>query len=142
GDAFISPDGKALLIRVRGRRPVSDIDFSKRFTAAVTRLSAQENRDNLRIDLSGAYAIAAQSERVIRRDMIVTVFSSVICLQLLFVIVYRRAIATFVLAFTPVVLGIVYGFGAYALTGATLTPMTAVIGGVLAGMAIDYAVAV
>ena len=34
-DAFLSPDGRALLVRVRGKRPVSDLEFAKEFTAAV-----------------------------------------------------------------------------------------------------------
>ena len=54
---------------------------------------------------------------------------------------YRRPLRSFVLAFAPVAAGVLYGFGAYALLHRPLTPMTAVIGGVLAGMSIDYAIA-
>jgi predicted RND superfamily exporter protein len=141
-DAFLSADGRALLIRIRGRRPVNDLEFAKRFTATVDAIAKRVNTDRLRVDLSGAYAIAAASERAVRRGMIGSVIGSVIGLQLLFVLAYRRPARSFLLAFTPVALGVLYGFGAYALlVSRQLTPMTAVIGGVLAGMAIDYAIA-
>src|SRR5688500_18371485 len=65
-DAFISPDGRAILIRVRGKRPVSDLEFSKAFTHTISDIAARENTDNLRLDFSGGYAIAAASERAIR----------------------------------------------------------------------------
>jgi predicted RND superfamily exporter protein len=140
GDAFISPDGRSILIRVRGRRPVSDLEFSKAFTRRISDIAARENTDPLRLDFSGGYAIAAASERAIRGDMISNVIWSVICLQLLFVVAFRRPIRSFSLAFLPVAIGLLYGFGAYAVMSTSLTPMTAVIGGTLAGMSVDYAI--
>jgi predicted RND superfamily exporter protein len=140
GDAFIAPDGRSILIRVRGRRPVSDLEFSKRFTQTIGEIAARANTDGFRVDLSGAYAIAAASERAIRADMTSNVVWSVVCLQVLFLLAFRRPIRSFLLAFTPVAVGLLYGFGAYAILSDTLTPMTAVIGGTLAGMAIDYAI--
>jgi predicted RND superfamily exporter protein len=139
--AFISPDGRALLIRIRGRRPVSDLEFCNRFTAAIRGLADRVNTGGLRIEYSGAYAIAAVTAQAIRRDMISSVISSVVLLQLLFLIAFRRPFRSFFLAFAPVVLGILFGFAAYAMLSRTLNPMTAVIGGVLAGMSIDYAIA-
>ena len=140
GDAFIAPNGRSILIRVRGTRPVSDLEFSQRFTDVIGELAASANSDGLRIDLSGGYAIAAASQSAIRGDMISNVFGSVICLQLLFVLALRRPVRSFLLAFVPVAVGLLYGFGVYALLSTTLTPMTAVIGGTLAGMSIDYAI--
>ena len=142
GGAFLSNDGRGLLIRVRGRRPVSDLEFAKEFTAVTHAIAGGVNTDHLSIDYSGAYAIATRSEQAIRHDMIESVVSSVICLQVLFIFAYRRPFRSFLLAFLPVALGLLYGFGVYAMFAHALTPMTAVIGGVLAGMAIDYAIAV
>ncbi len=141
GGAFLSKDGRGLLIRIRGRRPISDLEFSKQFTGVTRSIADRVNADHLSIDYSGGYAIATRSEQAIRHDMIESVVSSVICLQLLFVLAYRRPIRSFLLAFLPVALGVLYGFGVYACFVHALTPMTAVIGGVLAGMAIDYAIA-
>ncbi|MEO6436510.1 MAG: MMPL family transporter, partial [Tepidisphaeraceae bacterium] len=139
-DAFLSPDGRALLIRVRGLRPVSDMEFAKAFTASVRTVADRVNTDHLRLDYAGAYAIAAQSERAIRSDMISNVIWSVVMLQALFLLAYRRPLVSFQLAFMPVALGTLYGFGAYALLEKSLSPMTAVIGGILAGMSIDYSI--
>jgi len=140
--AFLSTDGRALLIRVRGRRSVSDLEFTKQFTKAIRSIAERENAEHLTLDFSGAYAIATRSEQAIRHDMIASVISSVLFLQTLFLFAYRRPIRTFFLAFLPVALGVLYGFGVYSLFSRSLTPMTAVIGGILAGMAIDYAIAV
>ncbi len=74
GDAFISPDGSTLLIRVAGVRGASDLAFAKNFTAAVRavaeRVDPRADGVALDVQVTGAYAIATQSERAIRRDMI------------------------------------------------------------------------
>ena len=139
-DALVCADGRSLLIRIAGRRPPSDLDFAKQFTAAVAAVVDRVNIDHLSVEYSGAYAIAAASERAIRHDMISSISSSVICLQLLFVLAYRRPLRLMALAFAPVAVGVLWGFGAYSLVGASLTPLTAVIGAILAGLAIDYSI--
>jgi uncharacterized protein len=139
-DAFISADGEHLLIRVTGARPPSNLEFSKQLTSTVSELVEQVNADNLEVHISGAYAIAAASERSIRRDMIASVVGSIIMLQLFFLLAFRRPLRTFLFAFGPVALGVLYGFGGYGLLGHDLTPMTAVIGAILAGMGIDYTI--
>lgn len=139
-DALISPDGKSLLIRVIGKRPPTDLDYAVALTDAIRACVEQASPDGLGVGLAGAYPIAAISERSIRRDAIESVISSVLLLIAVFVGVYRKPIGMFQLAFAPVALGIFWGFGAYGLTLGTLSPMAAVIGGVLAGMGIDYSV--
>lgn len=137
-DAFLSPDGQSLLVRVRGKRPPSDLDFAKRITDVVGDLARRANSDGLVVELTGAYAIAATSAGAIRGDMIASVITSVVLLQLLFAVVYRRGVRLFVLAFGPVALGVVYGFGVHGWVEPTISPLTAVVGGILAGMGIDY----
>ncbi|HEY7117022.1 MAG TPA: MMPL family transporter, partial [Tepidisphaeraceae bacterium] len=139
-DAFISADGRSILIRIAGRRPPSDLEAAKAMTSAVTEIANRANVDGLRIDVSGAYAIAAASERAIRHDMILSVFSSIAFLAGLFVLAYRRPGRLVVIGFVPVAVGVVYGFGAYGMFSTSLTPLTAVIGGILAGMGIDYTI--
>jgi predicted RND superfamily exporter protein len=138
--AFLSPDGRSLLIRVIGKRPPSDLEFSKHFTAVIASLVDRANSDGLTIDISGSYAIAAASERAIRRDMISSVIGSVVSLALLFLAAYRRSFVMFALAFGPTALGALYGFGVHSLISPSLTPITAVVGGILAGMGIDYSI--
>ena len=138
GDEFLSPDGRAILIRVAGKRPPSDLEFSKQFTASVRSLADAANADSLRLAYSGSYAIAATSERAIRGDMTSSILSSVLFLVILFVVASRRPLRSFALAFFPVALGTLLGFGAYAAFSPTLTPLTGAVGAILAGMGIDY----
>jgi predicted RND superfamily exporter protein len=137
---FFSPDGRSLLIRIAGHGSAGNIDFSKKITAVVNQIAQEANTTGLQLDITGAYAIAAASEHAIRSDMISSVIGSIICLQLLFILAYRRPIRSFLLAFVPVGLGILYGFGVYSIFSASLSPSTAVLGGILAGLGIDYAV--
>jgi predicted RND superfamily exporter protein len=139
-DGYFSPDGRSLLIRVGGKRPLDDLAYAHRLTDLVTAAAARCNTAGLRIDISGGYAIAAESEKDIRRDMIVSVVSSVVLLQILFVIAYRKPFRYFLLAFGPVAIGLTLGFGVRSLISPTISPAAAVVGAVLAGMGIDYTV--
>ncbi len=139
-DGYISEDGRSLLIRVPGKKPPSDLDFSNDITLEVERVARSVDSDHLQLGFSGAYAIAAKSQESIRSDMIENVTGSVIFLQILFMLVYRRPIRWFLISLMTVALGTLIGFGAFSLISTQLTPLTAVIGGVLAGMGIDYSV--
>lgn len=136
---FFSRDGASLMIRVSGARPASDLDFARRFTQTVRNVAAQVNADGLEIELTGAYAIAAESERSIRGDMTRSIIASILLIQLLFLLVYRPWLS-FPVAVVPVAIGLAVGFGLGSLYSTTLTPLVAVIGAMLAGLAIDYAV--
>lgn len=139
-DAFISPDGRSLMIRVIGRQSPDDLDYSKSLTEAITRLAGQANTDGLRLEFTGSYPIAARSAQAIRRDMIGSTIGSVLLLQALFLLAYRSPFKLFSLAFGPVALGILFGFGLIGLISPNLTPLTAVLGAILAGMGIDYSI--
>jgi len=140
GRKFITPDGKSLLVRIGGRSPVSDLDHAKAITALVTRTAeASIGPDRLRVEYSGAYAIASATERAMRSDMSGNIWGSMIAFQLLFLVAYR-GLLSFVLAFIPVVVGNVAAFGAFSLHSTDITPIVAVIGSLLAGLGIEYTV--
>ena len=137
---LLSRDQRSLLIRLSGKRPVSDLDYSKAITRKVEVLLRSAQPENLQIDLTGGYAIAAASEKAIRHDMTSSITGSVILLQLLFIVAYRQPIRFFLLAFIPVGIGIVWGFGVRALLWPALSPTAAVVGGILAGLGTDYTI--
>ena len=139
-DAFLSPDGRNLLIRVRGRKPPDDLDYCQALVREIDGCANRANSDHLAVQLAGSYAIAADSGRAIRSDMISSVTGSIICLQILFLLAYRGAFRLFIVALAPIALGILLGFGVYAIFHTGLTPLAGVLGGILAGMAIDYSV--
>lgn len=136
---LLSKDGRSVMVQLTGTRPVTDMNFAKRFTAAIHGAVDQVNHDGLHIAYTGAYAIATTSERSIRRDMIGSIVSTIVCLQLLYLLVYRRW-HSFLLAMLPVVMGIVTAFGLSSLYTTQLTPVVAVIGAMLSGMGIDYSI--
>lgn len=139
-DLQLSRDGRSLLIRIRGTSKSIDLEFARNFTRVVTETANAVNTGELELDLGGSYAIAARSEAEIKADSISSVLSSVVLLQLLFIVAYRRPFRLFILAFLPVAVGITYGLGIYAAVAPGLSPITAVIGGTLAGMGIDYSI--
>ena len=139
-DAILSEDGRSLLIRVTGAQTAGDLTFCDRITTAVAALADRVNTDHLTVELSGAYPIAAQSQRSIRRDSI----SGTYRLGPLPGAAVPADVPPLAAAvrgrLPPVALGILCGFGAYALFSRSVTPLTAVIGAVLAGVGIDYAI--
>lgn len=136
---FLSADGSSLLIRITATQPSSDLIFSDNFLSAIQVAANQVNEDGLTLEYTGSYAIADASHRAIRRDMIRSVIGSLVLIQLFLLLVYRRLLS-FVLAVAPVAIAIVTAFGVFSLLISHVTPVTAVIGGVLAGLGIDYCV--
>lgn len=137
GPAFIAPDGRSLLVRIVGRQPAGDMAFTKTFMPAVREAVARALPGDLAVAYAGGYAIAETSERSIRADAIGNSISSVVLLFLAFLVAYRNPFS-FLLAFPPVAIGILVGFAIHALFSPTLSPPTAVLGGILAGLGIDY----
>ncbi|MBL9030696.1 MAG: MMPL family transporter [Phycisphaerae bacterium] len=142
---FVSEDGRHLLVRIGGTRAVSDLGFSREIVGAVRGAvegkspAGAINVDGLRVAYSGAYAIATTSERAMRADMSANVWGSTLAFQVLFLLAYRNVLS-FVLAFVPVVVGNAVAFGAYSLHSTDITPITAVIGSLLAGLGIEYSI--
>lgn len=138
--ALLAPDGRALLIRVAGKRSPSDLEFCKSLVTAASRAADSANTDKLDVSLGGAYAIATASERALRRDSTESVSSAFACLILLFAVVYRRPLRLLLLAVGPLALGSVLGFGAYATVNRSMTILSAAVGAMMVGMGIDYSV--
>jgi len=138
-DGFFSEDRTILLIRLRGAKPSSDLDFADAFTNAVKSAAEQVNEDALDLSYTGAYAIASAAQHSIRRDVIKSIVLSVLFLQLLFLFVHRN-LWTLPVALLPVALGILVAFAIFSAFGMSLSPITAVIGAILAGLGIDYSI--
>jgi len=139
GEAVLSPDARALLIRVSGAKHAGDMDFTKPFMQSIRAAVAAAGPGELHIDYGGSYAIAELAEREIRADMIRSVVGSIVLLQIIFLLIYRNPFC-FPIAFAPVALGVVVAFALCWLFRSKLTPVTAVGGAVLAGLGIDYCI--
>jgi len=139
-EEFISPDGRSILVRVTGTQSSSDLEYCTQIMQAVPAVAVAANTEGLSLDYIGAYAAADHSQRAIRADSIENVFASVIMLQALFLVFYRRPIRQFLLEIMPVLVGIAVGFGVYGWARPSISPIAAVIGGILAGMGVDHSV--
>jgi len=137
--ALFSDDGRSLLIRIAGAQPSADLQFAQRMVQVVQRAADGIEHDGLTVELSGSYAIADVSQRIVRRDMIRSVIFAVIALHLVFILMYRSFLS-FPIALAPVAMGIVTAFGLFRLIDPQLTPLAAVAGGLLGGLGVDYAV--
>ncbi len=138
--AFLSPDGKGLLIRISGAQSAGDFRFAQRLVAAVQRIADATSTERVKIDIAGAYAMAAHSATRIRSDSISDIVSTIVGLAVLFLIACRRPIRLFAFAFFPVAAGMLWGFGAYAILMPTITPLAAVVGGTLGAIGLDYSI--
>ncbi|MBB6430170.1 MMPL family transporter [Algisphaera agarilytica] len=138
--AMVSRDGSAIMIRIMGRESAGDLDFTAEFMPRIREAVAAANPDGeLRIDYTGAYAIAELSASQTRADMIRSCTGSILLLVVVFIVVYRHPMAFWLLKL-PVYAAIVTAFGVYGVLSGRLTPVTAVAGAVLAGLGIDYCV--
>ena len=137
--ANFSADGRVLLMRIGGLHPVSDLAYARALTRTVCDRAFELNAEGFALDFAGAYPIAAFAEQSIRADMIRSIVLALVLLQILFWIVFRD-LTSFPLAMVPVVCGCLVGFGVYAAWSTELTPMTAAVGAVLAGLGVDYAI--
>src|SRR5262249_20887331 len=75
----------------------------------------------------------------IRADSISNIFWDTVLMQALFLVMYRR-LSSFLMVILPVGFGILMSFGIYSVAGRKITPLTAVIAAMLAGLAADYCI--
>ncbi|MEM1109385.1 MAG: MMPL family transporter [Planctomycetota bacterium] len=140
GDAMVSVDGRAIMVRITGAASANDLAFTADFMPRIREaVDAANDESTLRIDYTGAYAIAELSASRTRSDMIRSCTGSILLLVVVFIVVYRHPMAFWMLKL-PVYVAIVSAFGLYAVLSGRLTPVTAVAGAVLAGLGIDYCV--
>ncbi len=137
---LLSTDARGLLIRITGVKGPDDLQTCRDLTALVKRHAAEANHENLPIRFAGAYAIAAHNVAAIRSDSNLGVLSSLASFIVLFAFLYRSPIRIFLLSMLPITIGLLCGFGTYALFTTSITPLAAVVGGTLSGIGIDYSV--
>lgn len=139
GEPMLSADGRSLMVRLNPANTNLDAAQTRAIMDLVRACISEANPGDVRVRIAGGPAIAEAAERSIRSDMIASSIGTVVLLQLLFLLTYRRLII-FPLALLPAAAGIVVGFGVFALTGRSISPPTAVIGALLAGLGVDYAI--
>ncbi|MFG0306500.1 MAG: MMPL family transporter, partial [Phycisphaerales bacterium JB040] len=108
-------------------------------TDRVETLAGSIEHEGITVDLAGGYAIATVTSRGIRRDLSRSILVAVILVHALFFVLYRHPLAPFVVG-ASAALGILAGFGVQSVGHAVITPLSASIGAMLAGLGVDYGV--
>ncbi len=140
---FLSPDGNALLIKVEGRAPVDDMAGAKA-TVALLEQTLQDvlslpDSQGLTVQGTGGYFLAAESERVIRRDLIRSINLAVLLICILMVWTFRRW-GVVLYGQLPTLVGLWLALGVFALLRPKLNTLTLGCAAALIGLGIDFTV--
>jgi len=140
---FLSPDGTALLMKIAGRRPVHDMAGAKATVALIEQASdalrAQPAFRGLTVQATGGYYFATESERVIRRDMMVSVPLTVASIGALITWSLRRW-GVLIYGILPTLLSLVLALGLFAALRSTLNALTLGCIASLVGFGMDFSV--
>lgn len=140
---LLSQDGTALLIKIEGRASVDDMAGAKATVALLQQvcqeLIALPAFQDLTWQATGGYFFAAESERIIRRDMTSSVNLSIVCIIFLQVWVLRRW-GVVVYGALPTLLGLWLALGTFAALRPQLNALTLGCVASLIGLGDDFTV--
>jgi len=141
-----SRDEKAVLVRIASKATINNLEEARRLTGDVREIATRVSQrhveaggPDIRVRLGGAYAISATSSGTIRHDSIVSTIVSVVLLYGLFVLFYRRWLTPLLIGVVAGV-GMVVGFGVYAIGAPTVSPLATAVAALLAGLGVDYGI--
>ncbi len=140
---FLSMDGQHLLMLARPIKPPQDIEFDKelfaRFNAIEEAIKKSGGFDDVTVAYTGGYAIAINDADTIKRDLMITVFTSLILVLLSFYFIFRRISFLFFVG-PSLGLGIYWTMGFAGFVLGHLNMITAAFGAILVGMGIDFSI--
>jgi uncharacterized protein len=143
---YVSADHTAAIIIARPRQAAQELPFSRAVmeeTRAITARATKEfqaanaNTALPAIGYTGGYAIAANDEKIIRRDMTINSITSMLGVLLLYLYAYRRPSALLYAA-VPMSAAIIITFGIGALAYGTLSAASTGFAALLAGLGVDF----
>ncbi len=142
---IISADGKMLLMFLRPLEPPSDLKFSTALVAFLDRVrdvlikKDPRYKDRLTVSFYGSHVEMVDNTRIVRRDLIETLVTSLVGVLALFFIVFGRKKALFYVGI-PLMTGILWTLGLTYLVLGRLTVVTFAFGAVLIGLGIDFGI--
>ncbi|MGE3539703.1 MAG: MMPL family transporter [Candidatus Tectimicrobiota bacterium] len=140
---FLSPDGRALLIKIVGRQSVHDMAGAKATVQVIQQHSAALQGEpafqSLTVQATGGYFFAAESEQVIRRDITISVHLTILSICALLIWSLRRWSVMWY-AFVPTLLSLVLALGCFAALRPSLNALTLGCIASLLGFGMDYTV--
>jgi predicted RND superfamily exporter protein len=140
---FLSPDGKALLIRVEGQASVHDMAGVKATVALIQQVArallAWPAFQGLTLETTGGYIFAAESERTIRQDIIRNLNLSAVLICTFTAWAFRRW-SVFLYAQLPTLLSLWLALGVFALVRPQLNALALGCAAGLIGIGDDYTI--
>ena len=158
---YLSKDHRMLLLLAEPTRPPQDVKFSQAMVASVRerieaanaawpglvggtgeeagRLSGMSAPPLPETALGGPYLTTVGDAKLIWRDMMVNIGTSVLGVLLLFLIAFRRP-GALLYAFVPLAGGLVLSFGFARLAIGSLSSATSVVAALLIGLGIDFVI--
>ena len=142
---LVTPDHRNLLFTVVGLKPPADLDYGRELVEAVRSAEARvrlarPDLAGLETRYTGGYLFALGEERTIKRDMAVTIITSLLAVHALFIVAFRRVRAILFVGL-PLSLGILWTFALFLLClGEEMVAGTAAFSAILAGLGIDFAI--
>ncbi len=140
---FLSPDGKALLIRVEGQASVHDMAGVKATVALIQQVTgallALPAFQGLTLETTGGYVFAAESERIIRQDIIRNLNLSALLICTFTAWAFRRW-DVFLYAQLPTLISLWLALGVFALVRPQLNALALGCAAGLIGIGDDYTI--
>jgi len=142
--AFLSPDGSALLIVIRPAEDSADDDFHEALYQELRSrtdpiLAAHPRGSELTLGFTGAFMHMREISKATRADASVLSTTSILAVLLLYLLFYRSLTALLlVLAVLPLAALVTLGFGGYVF--GELNPLAAGFAAILFGVGVDPAI--
>jgi predicted RND superfamily exporter protein len=142
---YVSRDGRARLVMAKPVRPPFDTAFCQRLFGRLAQVEAAarsapadadaEPPAPVTVQVAGGYRLALESERVIRRELVVNTLTSLAGLLLLVLIAFR-SFRILLYGAVPLVLAGLFTFGVNGLAG-PLSPVASGSAAMLFGLGVD-----
>lgn len=141
---YFSRDGRALLVTVAGVEPASSTAAARRMVEGVreSALKALEDPafEGLSVSATGGYHLAEESERIVKRDLIVSLTSSIVLAILLLAFALRlRPLAVLALSL-PTLWGTAVGLGLFVAIEPAPSALAFGCSALLVGLGIDFTI--
>jgi len=136
---YLSQDQQALLMIIKPKSPPTDIDFDKKLLKTIKETEKKAGKEGVRIDYTGGYIMALDDERMIKRDIILTLSLAFFLVLTLFFLTFRRK-ETFFFVSAPLLMGLAWTVGIASLYPRHLNMVTFGFFPILIGLGVDYAI--
>lgn len=137
GPEMLSLDHQALILIAEPGRPTTDKAFAHGLMDAGHALFT--HYPDLKIGLTGGYAIAAQEEAMMKGDILNCLLGSVLGIGLLFLFAYRR-ISVLLFIIMPLAVGLQLALGFMAVTFGQVHMIAVAFAAVVLGLGVDFAI--